>query len=102
VVSSTPRPHFTPGKDPVPILQDTVLCTGSLFSDSYRLFVISVFRREADENCVLLGQRVAQFCNCRLSVTSCRYCAWRVGGRMCGLRQYVQTSLRQVATDSCL
>jgi len=22
VVSSTPRPHFTPGKDPVPILQD--------------------------------------------------------------------------------
>jgi len=23
VVSSTPRPHFTPGKDPVPILQET-------------------------------------------------------------------------------
>ena len=22
VVSRTPRPHFTPGKDPVPILQD--------------------------------------------------------------------------------
>jgi len=22
VVSSTPRPHFTPGKDPVPILQE--------------------------------------------------------------------------------
>jgi hypothetical protein len=22
-VSSTPRPHFTPGKDPVPILQET-------------------------------------------------------------------------------
>ena len=25
VVSSTPRPHFTPGKDPVPILQEAVL-----------------------------------------------------------------------------
>jgi len=23
VVSSTPRPHFTPGKDPVPILQES-------------------------------------------------------------------------------
>jgi len=23
MVSSTPQPHFTPGKDPVPILQET-------------------------------------------------------------------------------
>ena len=33
MVSSTPRPHFTPGKDPVPILQEAVwapgpVCTG--------------------------------------------------------------------------
>ena len=33
VVSSTPRPHFTPGKDPVPILQEAgwakvPVCTG--------------------------------------------------------------------------
>jgi len=28
VVSSTPLPHFTPGKDPVPTLQETVWATG--------------------------------------------------------------------------
>jgi len=29
VVSSTPRPHFTPGKDPVPILQEAGWTPGS-------------------------------------------------------------------------
>jgi hypothetical protein len=34
VVNATPRPHFTPGKDPVPILQEAVwasgpVCTGA-------------------------------------------------------------------------
>ena len=28
VVSSTPRPHFTPGKDPVPILQEAEWAPG--------------------------------------------------------------------------
>jgi len=36
VVSSTPRPHFTPGKDPVPILKEAgwdpgPVCTGRKF-----------------------------------------------------------------------
>ena len=32
VVSSTPRPHFTPGKDPVPILQETILAPGPVWT----------------------------------------------------------------------
>jgi len=31
VVSSTPRPHFTPGKDPVPILQDAGWAPGPVW-----------------------------------------------------------------------
>ena len=33
VVSSTPRPHFTPGKDPVPILQETGWASGPVWMD---------------------------------------------------------------------
>jgi len=32
VVSSTPRPHFTPGKDPVPILQEAGWALGSVWT----------------------------------------------------------------------
>jgi len=32
VVSSTPRPHFTPGKDPVPILQEAGLAPGPVWT----------------------------------------------------------------------
>jgi len=32
VVSSTSRPHFTPGKDPVPILQDTGWAPGPVWT----------------------------------------------------------------------
>jgi hypothetical protein len=32
VVSSTPRPHFTPGKDPVPIVQETGWAPGSVWT----------------------------------------------------------------------
>ena len=32
VVSSTPRPHFTPGKDPVPILQEAGWSPGSVWT----------------------------------------------------------------------
>ena len=32
VVSSTPRPHFTPGKDPVPILQETGWVPGPVWT----------------------------------------------------------------------
>ena len=32
VVSSTPRPHFTPGKDPVPILQEAGWAPGPVWS----------------------------------------------------------------------
>jgi len=31
VVSSTPRPHFTPGKDPVPILQEVGWAPGPVW-----------------------------------------------------------------------
>ena len=31
MVSSTPRPHFTPGKDPVPILQEAVWAPGPVW-----------------------------------------------------------------------
>ena len=31
VVSSTPRPHFTPGKDPVPILQEAGRAAGPVW-----------------------------------------------------------------------
>jgi len=33
VVSSTPRPHFTPRKDPVPILQEAVWVPGPVWTD---------------------------------------------------------------------
>ena len=32
VVSSTPRPHFTPGKDPVPILQEAGWAIGPVWT----------------------------------------------------------------------
>ena len=32
MVSSTPRPHFTPGKDPVPILQEPEWAPGSVWT----------------------------------------------------------------------
>ena len=32
VVSSTPRPHFTPGKDPVPILQEAGWASGPVWT----------------------------------------------------------------------
>ena len=32
VVSSTPRPHFTPGRDPVPILQEAGWASGSVWT----------------------------------------------------------------------
>ena len=32
VVSSTPRPHFTPGKDPVPILQEALWAPGPVWT----------------------------------------------------------------------
>jgi len=32
VVSSTPRPHFTPGKDPVPILQEAGWAPGQVWT----------------------------------------------------------------------
>jgi hypothetical protein len=32
VVSSTPRPHFTPGKDPVPILQEVGWAPGPVWT----------------------------------------------------------------------
>ena len=33
MVSSTPRPHFTPGKDPVPILQEAGWAPGPVWTD---------------------------------------------------------------------
>jgi len=32
VVSSTPRPHFTPGLDPVPIVREAVLASGPVWT----------------------------------------------------------------------
>jgi len=32
VVSSTPRPHFTPGKDPVPIVQEAGRVPGPVWT----------------------------------------------------------------------
>ena len=32
MVSSTPRPHFTPGKDPVPILQEAGWAPGPVWT----------------------------------------------------------------------
>jgi len=33
VVSNTPQPHFTPGKDPVPILQEAGSAPGPVWTD---------------------------------------------------------------------
>ena len=37
VVSSTPRPHFTPGKDPVPILQEAGWVPGPVYLDGRKI-----------------------------------------------------------------
>ena len=37
MVSSTPRPHFTPGKDPVPILQETGWAPGPVWTGAENL-----------------------------------------------------------------
>jgi hypothetical protein len=37
VVSVTPRPHFTPGKDPVPILQKAVWAPGAVWTGAENL-----------------------------------------------------------------
>ena len=37
VVSSTPRPHFTPGKDPVPILQEAGWVPGTVWTGAENL-----------------------------------------------------------------
>jgi len=37
VVSSTPRPHFTPGKDPVPILQEAGWAPGPVWTGAENL-----------------------------------------------------------------
>ena len=37
MVSSTPRPHFTPGKDPVPILQEAGWAPGPVWTDGKSL-----------------------------------------------------------------
>ena len=37
VVSSTPRPQFTPGKDPVPILQEAGWAPGPVWTDAENL-----------------------------------------------------------------
>ena len=38
VVSSTPRPHFTPGKDPVPIVQEAGWAPGPVWTGGKSLF----------------------------------------------------------------
>ena len=40
MVSSTPRPHFTPGKDPVPILQEAGW--GYIFRHTYKYIYVYV------------------------------------------------------------
>ena len=35
MVSSRPRPHFTPEKDPVPILQEVVWAPGSVWEENF-------------------------------------------------------------------
>jgi len=37
MVSSTPRPHFTPGKEPVPILQEAGWAPGPVWTGSENL-----------------------------------------------------------------
>ena len=37
MVSSTPRPHFTPGKDPVPILQEAAWALGPVWTGAENL-----------------------------------------------------------------
>jgi len=43
VVSSTPRPHFTPGKDPVPILKEAGWAPGPVWKGGkFRLHRVSI------------------------------------------------------------
>jgi hypothetical protein len=37
VVSSTPRPHFTPGKDPIPIVQEARWAPGPVWTGAENL-----------------------------------------------------------------
>jgi hypothetical protein len=42
VVSSTPQPHFTPGKDPVPIVQETGWASGLYFGLILAIIIIII------------------------------------------------------------
>jgi hypothetical protein len=43
VVSSTPRPYFTPGKDPVPIVQEAGWAPGPVWTGAENLAPIGIF-----------------------------------------------------------
>ena len=45
VVSSTPRPYFTPGKDPVPILQDAGWAPGSVWKEGKSIYWFMIYLR---------------------------------------------------------
>jgi hypothetical protein len=42
VISSTPRPHFTPGKDPVPIVQEAGWAPGLAWTGAENLVPTSI------------------------------------------------------------
>jgi len=46
VVSSSPRPHFTPGKDPVPIVQEAGWAPGLVWTGSYFYYYQVIFENK--------------------------------------------------------
>ena len=77
MVSSTPRPHFTPGKDPVPILQEAGWAPGPVWTGGkYRPHQDSIPDRPARSQSLYRLSYPAH-----LTEMSTRSISWGKGGR---------------------
>ena len=71
MVSSTPRPHFTPGKDPVPVLQEAgwaprPVCRGGKSSphrDSIPVPPVAIPTELPDPHVTCVFQQISDFIN---------------------------------------
>ena len=64
VVSNTPRPHFTPGKDPVPIVQEASKYYIHFANEIFSKYLVDTSNRSRNKQIFL---SYIQFCNHKYS-----------------------------------
>ena len=68
VVKSTPRPHITPGKDPVPILQEAGWAPGPVWTGGKSRSHMDSIPDRPVCNCVMVSEISLQFINQRMHI----------------------------------